>query len=332
MGDTHTMKRIALIGIVAVASVSVGTLLATYSSPAQSESREHTPRNASSTEHRGKNEENHQNRRSRDAVWSQQSVVTEVLPGQPTTNVVTLTVRDELDSAVVWITPSLAPYVTVSPTTTGRLKRGQVQQFTITATAPIDSLPTTTQGVIQLREVEKREKRSKHDSELIAQPLPVTVNVVWSARSLSTGIVGIELNAPPSWFFAYTDEDRIRISNSNVAPNEDTFLTQAYLAVNRKIARPGASNPTVANPKLLPVDLWFNDYFASGFHTSPESITLVTVGGREAVRLEIIEVGGRWVHFYIPVGPDIIEIAYQLELQQFLPVYELITNTAIFTR
>ena len=266
-----------------------------------------------------------------DATWSQSSISATFQPGQQKITVVTLTARKALESAFIQITPSLVPYVRVLPTTTPKLRKGQVLQLTITTFAPVDSPPVITQGDIQLREFEKPEKKSKHEAELIARPLPITVNVVWPEQSLALQNIGVKFSFPPNWFISRRDDDHVRVSNSSAEPNEDTFLMQSFLAINRMAARPGTTDPHPANPSLLPVGQWFTEYFKSGFHTQSESTMLVLLGGRQAIRQEIIETGGRWVHLYVPVGTDIIEIAYQLNPPQYLSLYELIIGTVTFS-
>ena len=110
-----------------------------------------------------------------DATWSQPSVTSTFQPGQSTTTVVTLTAREGVGPGTIFITPALVPFVSVSPTTTGRLKKGQVQQFVLTFSAPTNALPTTTQGTIQLRENESNGRLG----ELIAPRLTVATSVVW---------------------------------------------------------------------------------------------------------------------------------------------------------
>jgi len=77
---------------------------------------------------------------------------------------------------------------------TPKLMKGETQVFTLTFSAPIDALPATLEGVVQLREREDK----RRVGESIARPLPIGLSVVWAEAS----------NVVPGVTFAYPEFGR----------------------------------------------------------------------------------------------------------------------------
>jgi hypothetical protein len=71
------------------------------------------------------------------------------------------------------VTPSLVPYLKVSPTTVTNLQKGQSVSVSVTLSLPIDVNPATIAGTLQLREVSALGTLGNN----IAKPLPVTIVV-----------------------------------------------------------------------------------------------------------------------------------------------------------
>lgn len=211
MTNVNTIRRVLALAASVVAVVLGMSFLIGYSPPAKA-----TP----------------------DVTWSQPSVSATFQPGQPVTTVVTLTAGDELAPAAVRITPSLVPYVSVSPMTTGLLRRGQTQQFTVTFSAPIDALPTATQGTIQLR-----------TGKVIAKPLPVAISVVWpQATNLPSGVT-----------FAYSTFGQPSHLDVEQYPDGVILTGVVFTASGRDPIDQYAVN-FVPNPQRLSVTDWFSRY------------------------------------------------------------------------
>lgn len=109
------------------------------------------------------------------AQWSPSSVVMTLQSGQSKTVRVTLRANDDLDASAVRVVPALVPYLSVAPTSTRHLRKGQSQTFALTFSVRNDSMALTVTGTLQLREMEDR----KRVGELVAVPLPIALTVVW---------------------------------------------------------------------------------------------------------------------------------------------------------
>jgi hypothetical protein len=217
---------------------------------------------------------------------------------------------------MVRVVPALAPYLSVSPTTTGRLRKGQTQSFTLTFSAAIDALPTTTQGVIQLREAERDGKQG----DLVAQPLPVNVSVVWPAVKVGSPL-GVIVNSPPTWLADYVQgKHLLALRNTGVSGplGETKFATEAYFQLFREANR---------NPQALPIDAWYETYLQPFVPVPVKTRSTTIVSGIASVRIVIPEMGGDRVHVFVPVGTDVVEVAYGLYAPQFVPQYEAILNS-----
>jgi hypothetical protein len=83
-----------------------------------------------------------------------------------------------------------------------------------------------------------------------------------------------------------------------------------------------------ANPDLLPIEQWFEEFFVDPFPSTPRMAT-VDVAGRPSVRLEIAEGTGPYTHIYLPSGADIVEISFPSS-GAFVPTYEAMLRTLSF--
>jgi hypothetical protein len=143
---------------------------------------------------------------------------------------------------------------------------------------------------------------------------------VWQ-RFLASGQDTFTLSFPSDWF-ALGNGDAAAFSNvSTPRPISDqTVHEQAILGI--ELLRD-------VNPQGLSIDSWFDSYFASGFSNDLIDRRLVTLAGRPAVQIELIEIGRR-VHFYVPIGTSVLELSYGLTAPQFVPIYESIIQGLTF--
>jgi hypothetical protein len=77
---------------------------------------------------------------------------------------------------------------------------------------------------------------------------------------------------------------------------------------------------------MLPIQEWFNQYSSQGFAVEPLSQATTMIDGRVTVIIETSEIGSR-VHYYVPRGADVIEIAYGLFADQFVNQYQLMLQS-----
>ncbi|MBI5450150.1 MAG: hypothetical protein HY940_02220 [Gammaproteobacteria bacterium] len=131
-------------------------------------------------------------------LWVPATVNETLKPGQTLQVPVTFTAQDDAKNVEVLVSPEIAPYVNVQPAVINRISPKQPIFLTLTFSAPADALPTTTAGSIWIQPVrhfdDKDGNTHESDAEVnekseIAEPLPVSVNVVWTkAESLPNGI------------------------------------------------------------------------------------------------------------------------------------------------
>jgi hypothetical protein len=114
--------------------------------------------------------------------WTPTSVSETLLPGESRTVALTMTAREAVPSATIRVVPELASYVSVSPASIGPLAKGETTSLSLSITAPIDAIPHTATGTVQLR-------HANEPNRTIAQPIPVSVDVVWPrAEGLPGGV------------------------------------------------------------------------------------------------------------------------------------------------
>ena len=96
------------------------------------------------------------------------SVTQKVATGQTITVPITFTVSENISDSVVNVVPTLAPFVTVSPTSFASMSKNQTVTLTLTFSAATSSPIGTFDGTIQL-------KSNGKSNATFAKPLPVTV-------------------------------------------------------------------------------------------------------------------------------------------------------------
>lgn len=222
------------------------------------------------------------------AIWSVPKVDVILKPGQSTTTTVTLTAQDDLDAAGTWITPSLVPYLTVSPTTTPRLKKGQTKQFTLTFETKIDALPTATTGVLQLREREDKGRLG----EVVAKPLSVSFGIAWKSTVVGSGIV---VKIPGT------------LAVDPRSPINTAILVPANLTANdREHDVPSIDVEEMLNPNGLTFGQFFDGVHSDDNWASMGSaISTTSVQGRSAFK---VDDGSMYITVVIPKSRSFIVV------------------------
>lgn len=131
---------------------------------------------------------------------------------------------------------------------------------------------------------------------------------------VTDAVTGVTVNRPPTWKVqASPPIDTFRISNV------DAFLRAAGALENESLFQVRRSRSV--NPSQLPVGDWFDQAFPAGSTDPLVGRSVMTVSGRPSLRTESEDIG-RTVHVYVPVGIDIVEIAYDLRNASFVALYE----------
>jgi len=86
------------------------------------------------------------------------------------------------------------------------------------------------------------------------------------------------------------------------------------------------------NPDSLPIDQWYNHFFAAGTANTPTNVALTTLNGLPAVQMQTGDIGTSQ-YFYIlsPSNPtDVISLDYSLNAAQFIPQYQQMLSSLTF--
>jgi hypothetical protein len=240
-------------------------------------------------------------------TWTPASLSAEVAAGQSSTTSATFTASANATNATVWVVPEIAPYVTVTPSTFASLTKGASYTVQVTFAPPATTATGTYDGTIHLRQSEKT----------LAKPLPAQLRVVWPTFDGSRAL-GITIKYPPGWYVDTTSENTVAFSNIAGPPSkrEDYAFFRLRRLVN-------------VNSLQLPIEQWFNEYFSRGFSSAPTSKKFPIVAGRDAVRIEVIDVGVHVV-IYLPDGKDVIALTYELDNPDFIADYEAMSQSLSF--
>jgi hypothetical protein len=165
-------------------------------------------------------------------------------------------------------------------------------------------------------------------TELSSKPgsflrISITGELDWP--TLVNPTLGVTISHPPSWNVQPNSPSTIlNISNvENLSPESDAALAAESLFQLRLI--PNANSMGLSAPD------WFDHFFVRGFPVQILSRSNVLINGRSAVRIEVSEIG-RTVHYYVPLGTDVIEISYSLFNPAFIGQYESMLNSIQFNR
>lgn len=130
--------------------------------------------------------------------WTPASVNETIQPGQTKTIPVVLTPDKNLPDTFVYVSPGIASFVSVSPTSIGKTRKGTNVSLTLTVSVPIDALPATTTGIIELQKAKQQARDDEEDGQeqagkgeqekKIGISLPMSLNVVWPQISVTDSI------------------------------------------------------------------------------------------------------------------------------------------------
>lgn len=233
-----------------------------------------------------------------------------VAPGESTFRDVTFVSTHGLTDFTIEPVRGIAGFIRVEPNDFAGVAANQPQQVRLAISIPSGTTPGSYEGTVHVRD----------GSRTLPQPLKVSLKV-W--QSLTSPELNLSIKYPPDWA---TRPEVEAVGFSNVQepgpPDEVTLATQSFFHV-RVLPQ--------ANPQLLQVDQWFDQYFSEGFPVEPLARTNIPVDGRPAVRIETSEIGRR-VHVYVPVGPDVFVISYGLDAPQFVGEYETMLQSIDFAQ
>jgi hypothetical protein len=102
-------------------------------------------------------------------TWTPTAVTQTIPAGASTTVAVSFVASASANNVVVRVVPELQPLVSVTPAQFTGISKGQRVTLTLSIAAPPTAVPSNYQGTIQLR-----------SGNVLAQPLPVNITVVWS--------------------------------------------------------------------------------------------------------------------------------------------------------
>lgn len=139
----------------------------------------------------------------------------------------------------------------------------------------------------------------------------------------TTVMPGVTVTMPPGWMMqSGSGQGAVTLSNVRESgPLSDRTLQSEALL--------GIFTLENSNPSGLVIEDWFNQRFAGGFSSELLDKKTISVAGRTAVRIEVVEIGRR-VHVYVPKGSDVIEITYGLYAPTFVDSYEAIVRSLQF--
>jgi len=119
-------------------------------------------------------------------VWMPDHIVVTLAPGETTAFQATAIIKNNIPPTVAQFVPPLAPYVSLSPSSSPALSKGSQRQFEVLVSVPLDAPPATIEGTLHLRA----------GAATVARPLPIVLNIVWPM----TDVPGTQLHVryPPS--------------------------------------------------------------------------------------------------------------------------------------
>lgn len=123
------------------------------------------------------------------AQWNPERITETLSLGEAKVIAVTLTADKELPRAVVRVSPEIIPYVSITPTIIGKIRKGTKTTLTVTVNIPTNSSATKVNGVIELEKAKQQDGRDERDDDsdsdergkkkkTIGPPLPVTIEIV----------------------------------------------------------------------------------------------------------------------------------------------------------
>jgi len=251
-------------------------------------------------------------------VWSESHLFVTLFPGEAVSRSVQFTSAADLDQLTIGVVPAIAAFMHVDPLSLETVVGNQPQPIQLLFQAPTTAVVGTYEGTIHVR----------RGTATLPDTLKVTVSV--ASQSFSNSSLGLDMRFPLGWTAREAGGATVF---SNVTQSseisEETLATESFFEIRRLGNAAGTIGPLPANPNNLPIEQWFDSYFANGGSSPLLSREVVTVGGRPAVRIEVSGIG-QSVHYYIGQGTAVIEVTYGLFTPRFVGEYEAMLGSMSF--
>ena len=171
--------------------------------------------------------------------WDPNKISIEQMQGTQSIHSITVTFSKDLQDIIARVAPKLLPWVSVSPASIGVIQKDNNLELTITVNVPPDANVGKYDGVIQLRQATVGKNQS-----VIAKPLPITLmitkredNVLLPPDPGEAGkqtLLGIDSDSDGVRddiqryiYFAYPDEEKVRVALTQVALEYQGLLSQS---------------------------------------------------------------------------------------------------------
>lgn len=174
-----------------------------------------------------------------DINWDPNKISIEQKQGTQSIHSITVTSSKDLQDIIARVVPELQPWVSVSPASIGVIQKDNDFELTLTVNVPPDAKVGEYDGVIQLRQATVGKNQ-----RVIAKPLPITLiiteredNVILPPDPGEAGkqtLLGIDSDSDGVRddiqryiYFAYPDEEKVRVALTQVALEYQGLLSQA---------------------------------------------------------------------------------------------------------
>jgi hypothetical protein len=129
----------------------------------------------------------------------------------------------------------------------------------------------------------------------------------------------VEFSYPPEWETRASD-GKIVVSNVEKISeiSTESLQNESYFEVRIRYN---------ANPDGLTVSEWFDSAIRPMALDILIAESIVTVDSKEAFLAEVVEPGGRSLHYFISSGNDVVEVYYPLYSPKFIPSYTTILES-----
>ena len=224
----------------------------------------------------------------------------------------------DITNARLRVGPRLAGNVEVVSDVPETLVAGERYTATVRVSALDDAHIRERRGILVItgRTTTSRNRILRFFRRPLLSPFKFRVGI-W--EGVSDSGIGLAIAIPENWSIVELSSNTIALSN---VVELSEFSDQSLQTESRFLAR----RIVGANSTQLPPQAWADSFFQDGFALDPIAQESVSVGGRDALRMETIEIG-RNVHYYIQEGADIIEVTFGLYAEQFLDEYQILLNS-----
>jgi hypothetical protein len=208
-------------------------------------------------------------------AWDPPAIEIVLHPGATALVPATAMMAPGTPNADLWLTPSLATYVSVTPDAITVSQEGGTENLDVLFSVPQDTEPGTIEGALHLLSGKRT----------VARPLPITLDI-WRLSSLSGHGTDLAFVSPPNWDITIVDSvvflDDPALS-SPIVP--DCELADPPCRANDP---PSITIHILENPTSLPLMEFVGAQFEGWFLGYHETLAL-TVDGTEAVVFSDVE-------------------------------------------